>query len=139
MKMMKMKAAAAMKMGKKMSMKKMKMAKKSMKKMSMMRKKAMKKSVIAKGKRAKVSVFLGSKMKTASGLKKSDLKKNKNGRIVSVKAAAAGKKAYKNISKWTQAVSKARKALGLKGFVPVGGKTAKGKQFLAKARSFYKK
>ena len=34
-----------------------------------------KKSVIAKGKRAKVSVFLGSKMKTASGLKKSDLKK----------------------------------------------------------------
>ena len=47
--------------------------------------------------------------------------RNKNGRIVSVKAAAAGKKAYKNISKWTQAVSKARKALGLKGFVPVGG------------------
>ena len=52
------------------------------------------KSVIAKGKRAKVSVFKGSKAKTSSGLKKSDLKKNKNGKIVSAKKSAAGKKVW---------------------------------------------
>merc|ERR1719205_374171 len=119
----------------KMSMKKMKMAmamKMAMKKM------AMKKSVIAKGKRAKVAVFLGTKVKTASGLKKSDLKKNKNGKIVSVKRSASGKKAYKRISGWTAACAKARKALGIKGFCIIGGKTARGKALYAKAKSFYK-
>jgi hypothetical protein len=30
-------------------------------------------------------------------------------------------------------------ALGYKGFVPVGGKSAKGAAFLKKAKSFYKK
>merc|ERR1740123_2468828 len=103
-----------------------------------MRKMAMKKSVIAKGKRAKVSVFKGSKVKTASGLKKSDLKKNKDGKIVSVKKSAAGKKAYKRISGWNSAVNKARKALGIKGFCAVGGKSAAGKALYAKAKSFYK-
>merc|ERR1712218_194613 len=86
-------------MGMKKSMKKsgmkkaMKGMKKSMKKGGM-RKKAMKKSVIAKGKRAKSSVFRGTKAKTATGLKKSDLTKNKLGKIVSKKKAALGKKQY---------------------------------------------
>ena len=97
------------------------------------------KSVIAKGKLAKAAVFRGTKAKTASGLKKGDLKKSKSGKIVSAKKSAAGKKAFKRIAKWNDAVKKARKALGIKGFQAVGGKSAKGKALLAKARSFYKK
>merc|ERR1719382_516360 len=117
---------------------------KAMKSMKMksamkMRMKAMKVSIIAKGKRAKVSVFLGSKVKTSSGLKKSDLHKSKSGKIVSKKSTAAGKKAYKYIAKWNGAVTKARKALGVKGFVAIGGKNKTGQALLAKARSFYKK
>merc|ERR1740121_1395745 len=113
---------------------------KSMKAMKAMKsmKKAMKVSVIAKNKLAKATVFRGKKVKTVGGLKKGDLMKSKAGKIVSKKSHAAGKKAYKNISKWTVAVSKARKALGIKGFLPVGGKTAKGQAFLKKAKSFYK-
>ena len=99
----------------------------------------MQKSVIAKGKRAKVAVFKGTKAKTVSGLKKSDLKKNKAGRIVSAKKSAAGKKAFKRIAGWNAAVTKARKALGIKGFCAVGGKSAKGKALLTKARSIYKR
>ena len=41
------------------------------------------------------------------------------GKIVGKKASANGKKAYKRIAKWTVAVQKARKALGVKGFVAV--------------------
>merc|ERR1712018_962348 len=104
----------------KMSMKKMAMKMKMKMAMKMgMKRMAMKKSIIAKGKRAKVSVFKGTKAKTASGLKKSDLKKNKSGKIVSTKKSAAGKKAYKRISGWNAAVAKARKALGIKGFQAV--------------------
>ena len=115
---------------------------KGMKKAAMkgMKKKAMKKSVIAKGKLAKASVFRGTKVKTTGGLKKTDLKKSKSGKIVSVKASTRAKKGFsKTIGKWAAAVAKARAALKIKGFVPVGGKTAQGKAFLAKARSFYKK
>merc|ERR1712032_995132 len=124
------------------SMKKMAMAKKSgMKKAMGMKKMAMGVSVIAKGKRARVSVFKGSKVKTQSGLKKSDLKKNKSGKIVSAKASAASKKHYASskASKWISAVKTARKALGIKGFCACGGKSKQGQALLAKARSFYKK
>merc|ERR1712146_135401 len=55
------------------------------------------------------------------GLTKSDLIKSKTGKVVSKKASAAGKKAYGSIKAWTQAVQKARKDLGLKGFVAVKG------------------
>merc|ERR1712048_477135 len=99
-----------------------------------MKRRAMKKSVVAKGKRAKSSVFRGTKEKTSSGLKKSDLMKNKAGKVVSKKKFNAGKKAYKNISKWTVAVNKARKALGIKGFCPVGGKSGKGQTLYKKAK-----
>merc|ERR1719474_921989 len=113
-------------------------AKKSMKS-GMKRRKAMKKSVIAKGKRGKNSVFRGTKVKTSGGLKKGDLMKNKNGKVVSKRSHAHGVKAYKRISKWTTACNKARKDLKIKGFCPIGGSTPRGKALLAKTRSYYKK
>merc|ERR1719399_1476233 len=108
---------------------------KAMKAMKSMRKmKAKRVSKIAKGKRARSAVFAGRKEKTYTGLKKSDLIKNKAGKIVTKKASQLGKK-----NKWAIATAAARKALKVKGFCPVGGKTAAGKALLAKARSFYKK
>merc|ERR1712219_64021 len=95
--------------------------------------KAMKKSVIAKGKLAKMVVFRGTKAKTGSGLKKSNLMKNKNGKIVSRKQSANGKKAYTHIKGWTVAVTKARKFLGLKGFIAV----KRGSALYKKAKEFY--
>jgi hypothetical protein len=102
-------------------------------------KKAKRKSVIAKGKRAKAKVFRGTKAKTSGGLTKAHLMKSKSGKVVTKKMHAQGLKAYKRISAWTAACGKARKALGIKGFCPVGGKTAKGKALHAKAKSFHKK
>merc|ERR1719447_932829 len=101
----------------------------------------MKVSKIAKGRGAKSRVFRGSKAKTSGGLKKSDLMKNKDGKIVSKKASAAGKKRYQQsgLGKWVKAVQQARKALGVKGMQVIGGKTPKGQALLKKARSLYKK
>merc|ERR1712185_876660 len=90
-------------------------------------------SKIAKGKRAKFSVWAGGKEKTASGLKKTDLMKSKTGKLVSKKSHAAGKKAYKHIKAWTDACQKARKELGVKGFVPF----KKGSALYKKAKEFY--
>merc|ERR1719198_1770787 len=88
----------------------------AMKAMKAMKKKAV--SKIAKGKLAKLVVFRGSKAKTVGGLTKSDLVQNKRGRIVSKKSQALGKGLYAKFGKnWISAVQKARKALGLKGFV----------------------
>ena len=56
-----------------------------------------KKSVVAKGKLAKLVVFRGTKTRTSGCLKKTDLIKNKSGKIVSRKANAHGKKAYARI------------------------------------------
>merc|ERR1712007_379720 len=103
-----------------------------------MRRRAMKKSKIAKGRRGKSSVFRGTKEKTSGGLKKSDLMRNKNGKVVGKKAHAAGVKSFKRIRGWTAAVAKARKALGVRGFCAVGGKSAKGQALYKKAKSFYK-
>merc|ERR1719409_368175 len=83
----------------------------AMKAMKAMKKKAV--SKIAKGKFCKVLVYRGTKEKTIGGLTKSDLIKNKHGKIVSKKASLRAKKN----SGWTTAIQKARKALGLKGFV----------------------
>merc|ERR1719263_927184 len=116
-----MKMKSAMK-AKKMSSMKMKksMAKKAMKSM---KKRAMKKTAKTyKSKQgAKNAVFSGKIMKT------------KAGRVVSKKLSAKGK-----ASKWMKAVVAARKALGIKGFQIIGGKSAKGQQLLKKARSLYK-
>merc|ERR1712216_978051 len=103
----------------------------AMKAMKAMKKKAV--SKIAKGKMARSVVFRGTKAKTYTGLTKSDLMKNKNGKIVSKKSSAAGKKSYANIKGWTVAVQKARKALGIKGFVAI----KKGSAFYKKAKEFY--
>ena len=92
-----------------------------------------KKSVIAKGKMAKSVVFRGTKAKTIGGLKKTDLIKNKNGKIVSRKQSANGKKAYARIRGWTVAVGKARKALGVTGFVAI----RKGSALYKKAKELY--
>merc|ERR1712187_937566 len=99
--------------------------------------KAKRVSAVAKGKGAKARVFRGKKAKTATGLTKEKLMKNKSGKVVSKKASAAGKKAWvKNgLKAWADAVKKARKELGLKGFVAIGGKSAAGKALYAKAKS----
>merc|ERR1712173_351632 len=99
--------------------------------------KAMGVSKIAKGKLRKLVVFNGNKEKTSGGLTKAQLTKNKNGKIVSKASSAAGNKAYKHISGWTKACQAARKALGIKGFCIIGGKTAQGKALYAKAKSLY--
>ena len=103
----------------------------AMKAMKAMKKKAV--SKIAKGKLAKLVVFNGNKEKTYTGLKKSDLTKNKNGRVVSKKQSANGKKAYAHIKGWTVACQKARKALGVKGFVAI----KKGTALYKKAKELY--
>merc|ERR1719367_20128 len=100
-------------------------------------KKAKKVSVIARGARAKSSVLLGRKQRTSGGLTKEHLTKNRNGRVVSKKASARSKKAYASspIKAWADAIKAARKALGVSGFVAIGGKSASGKALYAKAKS----
>merc|ERR1711870_83625 len=120
------------------AMKAMKAKKTTMKAMKAM--KAKKVSVIAKGKRARASVFRGTKEKTQGGMTKAKLAKNKRGKIVSKAASARAKKSFASsaLKAWCDATKAARKALNLKGFVPVGGKTAQGKALYAKAKSLLK-
>merc|ERR1719326_1451422 len=107
-------------------------AMKAMKAMRAMKKKAV--SKIAKGKFARSVVFRGTKAKTYTGLTKSDLIKNKRGKIVTKKQMAKGKELYSKFAKqWITAVQKARKALGVKGFVAI----KKGSALYKKAREFY--
>merc|ERR1712050_137780 len=97
-------------------------------------KKAMKKvkkvSVIARGRAAKAAVFNGRKVKTVGGLTKATL-------VVSKAASARAKKNWAGsaLKKWCDACKQARKALGIKGFCAVGGKTAQGKALYAKTRA----
>merc|ERR1712183_481361 len=119
-------------MGKKAAMKGMK-AMKAMKGMKAMNK-VKRVSKIARGSQARSQVLKGRKEKTASGLTKEKLTKNKRGKIVSKKASANGKKAYGKIKAWTQAVQAARKALNITGFCLVNGNTAQGKALYKKAK-----
>merc|ERR1712050_814886 len=100
-------------------------------------KKAKKGSVVAKGSRAKSSVFSGRKQKTSGGLTKDGLTKNRLGRVVSKKRSAYAKKRFASspIKAWANAVKAARKALGVSGFVAIGGKSAAGKALYTKAKS----
>ena len=109
-----------------------KKAKKPKKAKKTKKRKAKRVSKIAKGRLAKSQVLKGRKVKTVGGLKASDLKKNKNGKVVSKKQSAA---AMKKLGGWLAAVAKARKALGCKGFVAI----KKGSALYNKARSFYGK
>merc|ERR1719277_1932740 len=103
-------------------------------------KKAMKVSKIAKGRLAKSSVFRGNKEKTVGGLTKSSLTKNKKGKLVAKKASQSSRRGYagSKAQAWAKATAQARKALNLKGFVPMGGKTAQGRALYAKAKAIYK-
>ena len=76
---------------------------------------------------AKRHAFFGKINKTASGLKKTDLVKNKAGRIVSKKRSALGKK-----NTWIVAENKARAFLKIKGFAVV----KKGTPLYKKAKEF---
>merc|ERR1711869_193440 len=102
----------------------------AMKAMKAMKKKAV--SKIAKGKHARAVVFRGNKEKTYTGMTKADLIKNKRGKIVSKKASLRAKK-NNFIKGWVTAVQKARKALGLKGFVAI----KKGSALYNKAKELY--
>merc|ERR1712188_209859 len=78
---------------------------------------------------AKRHAFFGKIAKTATGLKKTDLVKNKSGKIVSKKRSLAGKK-----NSWIVACNKARAALKIKGFTVIKKGTPlykKAKEFLA--------
>merc|ERR1712051_235736 len=106
----------------------------AMKAMKAMKKRAV--SKIAKGKLGKAQVFRGLKEKTSGGLTKATLIKNKEGKIVSKAASVRAKKSMNPAFKaFADATKKARKALGIKGFCPVGGKTAQGKALHAKVKS----
>ena len=92
---------------------------------------------MARNKHAKSTVFRGNKERTVGGLRKSDLIKNKRGKVVSKKQSEDKKKRHgKRFTKWGNAVVKARKRLAIKGFCPVGGKTAAGQRLLKQVRAF---
>merc|ERR1712185_561289 len=91
-------------------------------------------SKIARGRFAKSVVLRGNKEKTVGGLTKSDLFKNKRGKIVSKKMSALAKKRYaSSVGPWIKACAKARAALKLKGFVPI----KKGSPLYIKAKEFF--
>mmetsp|Transcript_78329 Transcript_78329/g.221506 ORF Transcript_78329/g.221506 Transcript_78329/m.221506 type:complete len:123 (-) Transcript_78329:126-494(-) len=90
------------------------------------------KAIRAKGRMARSQVLRGIKEKTSTGLKASDLMKNKAGKIVSKKRSALNK-----TNPWNAAVGAARKALGLTGFVAINS-GPQGKALYAKARAIFK-
>merc|ERR1712070_35444 len=97
-------------------------------------KKVRKASTIAKGNHAKTKVWLGRKVKTSSGLKKDAFKKNKDGKVVSKKKSAQGRKMFgPNLAKWVGAFKAARKELGLTGFVA----TKQGSPLYNKTKELY--
>merc|ERR1712129_531857 len=91
----------------------------------------------ASGVMAKALVLKGAREKTTGGLSQSDLQKTLRGKVVSKKASSNAKKAYKGsaLEKFATACKEARKKLGLKGFVPIGGKTPEGQKLLTKVRA----
>merc|ERR1711928_331052 len=79
--------------------------------------------------------LIGTKVKTKGGLTKKDLMKNKQGKVISKKRYATGRKNFKNggIAKWSKAVTKARNNLGITGFCAV----KKGTALYKEARKIY--
>ncbi|CAK9001203.1 unnamed protein product [Durusdinium trenchii] len=90
-------------------------------------------SPIASGKYAKSKVWSGKKAKTSTGLKKADLKKNKEGKLVSKKQSEAGRKAFAHVACWIAACKQARAELGITGFVAV----KKGTPLYEKAKALH--
>merc|ERR1711994_16483 len=99
--------------------------------------KAKRVSVIARGKFAKSAVFKGRKTRTSGGLTKETLSLNKAGKVVSKARSARAKKMFAQsaLKAWADAVSQARKQLGIVGFCAVNGKTAQGKALYGKAKA----
>merc|ERR1712127_739971 len=99
--------------------------------------KAMKKVMKTSRKMAKAVAFRGGNTHGGTSLKKADLFKNKRGKIVSRKASARSKKNFAKsaLGKWSAAFSKARKELGIKGFVAC----KKGSALYKKTRELYGK
>ena len=113
------------------AMKAMKM-KKSMKAMVM--KKAMKKRAMKKTAKsykttsgARAAVFSGKIMKSKGGLKKEAFTKSKTGKIVSKKASANGKKAYKRIAEVERCRAEGSQGSGLQGLRPGGWQERQGR------------
>ena len=119
-----MKKKAAMKVMKKKAA--MKVMKKKAVMKAMKRRRAMKK---ISARLARRHAFAGKIAKTKTGLKKSDLVKNKHGRVVSKKQSARGK-----TNKWIIAVKAARAALKVKGFCAI----KKGTPLYKKAKELMK-
>jgi len=92
--------------------------------------KSMKAMKVVSARLAKRHVFAGKTTKTVGRLAKSDLVKNKSGKVVSKQASARGKK-----NPWIVACSAARKALKIKGFAVA----KKGSAYYIKAKQLYKK
>merc|ERR1719262_2114145 len=92
-------------------------------------------SKIARGRFAKAVVLRGGKEKTVGGLTKDRLMRNKRGKVVSKKANASGKRAFRNIQDWVSSVVAARKALQVTGFVAVNGKSLQGKALYVKSKA----
>jgi hypothetical protein len=104
-------------------------AMKAMKAMAAMKAmRAMKKKPVS-ARTAKRQAFAGKIDKTNGGLAASSLVMNKNGKVVSKKMSARGKK-----SPWIAAVQKARAALKIKGFAAI----KKGSPLYIKAKEIYK-
>merc|ERR1719384_1793204 len=94
-------------------------------------------STIARGRLAKVLVLRGSKEKTAGGLTRDALMRNSRGKAVSKRASAHGKRSFRNIEPWVDSVMEARRALYMKGFVAINGKSLAGKALYIKSKALY--
>merc|ERR1712072_747409 len=97
---------------------------------AMKARKAMKAMKVVSARLARRHAFFGKIDKTKTGLKKTDLVKNKAGRIVSKKASQRAK-----ASPWLAAVKQARKDLKIKGFCAI----KKGTPLYKKAKELYGK
>jgi hypothetical protein len=94
---------------------------------------------------SKAQVYHGNAKMTKGGLTKANIKRVKdkygNARYKSISQQVAGNKKNTFRDKWAKAMKKARKELIKEGiivsgdFVPIGGKTRKGKALLKRIRS----
>merc|ERR1719401_272753 len=60
--------------------------------------------------------------------------RNKRGKIVSKRASAHGRRRYRQIEAWTEAVMEARDLLHVRGFLAINGRSLQGKALYVKAK-----
>ena len=91
---------------------------------------------------SKAEVAHGTAQYTKGGLTKKDIVVINDGygnyRYKSKKQQRSGKKKNSFRAKWAKAMKKARKELGMEGFVPVGGTSKEGKALLKRIRQIMK-